>query len=119
MDAISPEYRLDPSSGGSFTWSEWQIDDDHELAFHQPTGAAFLHLPRRRRHRSRDPQHLANARPPRPRLRRFCRAADLPALAASAIIAFAYMSFQMLPVELRAYHPACAADRFRAIVDPG
>ena len=38
MDAISPEYRLDPTGGGSFTWSEWQIDDANGVKFgHKPT----------------------------------------------------------------------------------
>jgi hypothetical protein len=41
MDAISPEYRLEPTGPGSFTWGEWQIDDDHALMMHEPTRAVF------------------------------------------------------------------------------
>jgi hypothetical protein len=41
MDAISPEYRLEPTGHGSFTWGEWQIDDDHALMMHEPTRAVF------------------------------------------------------------------------------
>jgi hypothetical protein len=41
MDAISPEYRLEPTGPGSFTWGEWQIDDDHATMLHQPTRVLF------------------------------------------------------------------------------
>jgi hypothetical protein len=39
--AISLESRLEASGPGSFRSSEWQIDDDHALMLHQPTGPLF------------------------------------------------------------------------------
>jgi hypothetical protein len=114
MDAITPEYSLDPTGSGSFTWSEWQIDDAHDLAFHQPTRAVFHVYP------AADSADLATLSifQIRARLAHVCDGfpvpPDLPALAAAAIIAFAYKTLQFLPVELRHYHPAFAAHRFRA-----
>jgi hypothetical protein len=119
MDAISPEYRLDPTGSGTFTWSEWQIDDDHDLAFHQPTKAVFSIYP------AADTADLATISifQIRARLAHVCDGfpvpAELPELAASAIIAFAYMTLQLRPVELRPYHPSFAAARYRALIQPG
>jgi hypothetical protein len=48
-----------------------------------------------------------------------CESHGRPAFAASAIIAFAHMSMRLRPVELRFWHPASAAHRFRAIFEPG
>src|SRR5271170_6021868 len=45
MDAISPEFRLDPTGTGSFIWRDWTIDDDQEISFHQPTRAVFSIYP--------------------------------------------------------------------------
>jgi len=41
VDTVSPEYRLEPTDSGSFTWSELDIDDDHALMMHEPTRAIF------------------------------------------------------------------------------
>src|ERR1700730_6817442 len=41
MDAISPEYQLEPTGPSSFTWGEWQIDDAHALMMHEPSRAVF------------------------------------------------------------------------------
>ena len=43
MDAISPEYRLDPTTiaNSTFIYGEWAIDDDHALMMHQPTRLIF------------------------------------------------------------------------------
>jgi hypothetical protein len=30
MDAISPEFRLEPTGPGGFVWGEWQVDDDDQ-----------------------------------------------------------------------------------------
>jgi hypothetical protein len=41
---------------------------------------------------------------------------NLPTLAASAIIAFAYKNTaSIIPIELRPYHPAFVAERFRVL----
>jgi hypothetical protein len=91
MDAISPEFRLEPTGPGSFTWSEWQIDDDHALMMHEPTRAVFS-------------IYLADGTAPaapsvyqlRARLAHVCDGQpvppNLPALGASAINAFACMT---------------------------
>jgi hypothetical protein len=44
-DAISPEFRLEPTGPGSFKWDEWQIDDEHVMMFHEPTRALFSIYP--------------------------------------------------------------------------
>jgi hypothetical protein len=115
MDAISPEFHLDPTASGAFVWSEWQIDDDHELIFHQPTRAAFSIYPAPGTDLAILSLHQFRAR-----LAHVCDGFPVPGnlgeLAASAIIAFAYMNTASIcPVELRPYHPAFAADRFRPL----
>jgi hypothetical protein len=116
MDAISPEFRLEPD-GGSFVWSDWQIDDDHELSFHHPTRALFSIYP------APDAIDIASISifQFRARLVHVCDGFpvpdNLPTLAASAIIAFAYKNTAAYrPVELRTYHPAFGGGRFRALV---
>jgi hypothetical protein len=101
MDAISPEYRLEPTGPGSFTWGEWQIDDDHALIMHEPTRAVFsIYLA----------DGTAPAAPPsvyqlRARLAHVCDGQpvppNLPALGASAINAFACMTERVHIVEMQ------------------
>jgi hypothetical protein len=45
MDAISPEFRLEPTGPGGFVWGDWQIDDGHALMMHRPTNALFSVYP--------------------------------------------------------------------------
>jgi hypothetical protein len=83
--------------------------------FHQPTRAAFSIYPAPGSDLATLSLHQIRAR-----LSHVCDGFpvpdDLPALAASAIIAFAYMNTASIcPVELRPYHPAFAADRFRPL----
>jgi hypothetical protein len=90
MDAISPEFQLDPTGTGSFVWRDWQIDDEHELSFHVPTRAVFSMSP------APDATDLATISiyQMRARLIHVCDGFPvpdaLPTLAASAMIAFAY-----------------------------
>ena len=116
MDAISPEFRLEPASTGSFIWRDWQIDDATEVSFHHPTRAVFSIYP------ASDATDLASISiyQFRARLTHVCDGFpvpdDLAALAASAIMAFAYKNtVAICPVELRPYHPAFAAGRFRPL----
>jgi hypothetical protein len=117
MDTISPEFRLDPTGSGTFTWSEWQVDDDHELIFHKPTRAVFSMYP------APDATDMATLSiwQMRARLMHVCDGFPVPGnlaeLATSAIIAFAYMNTASIcPVELRTYHPAFGtARRFRPL----
>jgi hypothetical protein len=44
-DTVSAEFRLEPAGSGSFRWSEWQIDDEHGLMFHEPSRALFSIYP--------------------------------------------------------------------------
>jgi hypothetical protein len=41
MDAISPEFRLEPTTNSGFIYGEWRIDDDHALMMHVPTSGLF------------------------------------------------------------------------------
>lgn len=99
-DAISPEFRLEPEGPGSFRWSEWQIDDDHALMFHQPTRALFSIYPAP----GTDPETISIYQL-RARLTHVCDGypvpADLSTFAASAINAFACMTERLRCVELR------------------
>jgi hypothetical protein len=88
MDAISPEYRLEPTGPGGFVWGDWQIDDAAEVSFHHPTRAVFSIYP------APDATDLASISiyQFRARLTHVCDGfpvpEDLAALAASAINSF-------------------------------
>jgi hypothetical protein len=116
MDAISPEFRLDPNGSGSFIWLDWQIDDEQELSFHVPTRAVFSMYP------APDATDIASLSiyQMRTRLIHVCDGFpvpdDLPTLAASAIIAFAYKNTAAIrPIELRPYHRSDVPARFRPL----
>lgn len=100
MDALSPEFRLDPTGPGSFRWGEWEIDDNHALMRHRPTRALFsIYLSP-----GTDPAAVSLYQL-RARLAHVCDGypvpGGLPALAGSAINAFALMTERLRVVELQ------------------
>jgi hypothetical protein len=94
MDAISLEFRIEPTEDSSFICGEWKIDDDHALMFHQPTRALFSVNPTTPT-LSGDPESIS-LYDLRARLIHMCDGFPIPenlaALGAKAINAFACMT---------------------------